>query len=93
MPKSDKLNQSQQIILACYVKRHRRAPRAVFSPLAAITSKCRDCCAGSVQSVRQCDLVACALWPFRNGIREVPSELTPEQRAGLTMLASQGAAI
>jgi hypothetical protein len=44
------------------------------TPLAAIRSKCLDCCCGSYKTVRFCtadgiNSTRCALWPFRLGRR------------------------
>jgi hypothetical protein len=38
-----------------------------MSPMAAIRSKCLDCCAGAPSEVRRCSAVACSNWPFRTG--------------------------
>jgi hypothetical protein len=44
----------------------------INSPLSAIRAKCLDCQAYSVNDIRECYRVDCALWPFRmgtNGLR------------------------
>ena len=56
--------------------------RNLRSPLKAIRGKCLDCCAFSEREVRECELQACALWPFRmasNPYRQ-RRKLSPEQR-------------
>ena len=37
------------------------------TPLRAIRAKCLDCCGGSEKEVRECRIVACALFPYRMG--------------------------
>jgi hypothetical protein len=49
-----------------------RIPEDNNSPLSAIRAKCLDCQAYSVNDIRECYRVDCALWPFRmgtNGLR------------------------
>jgi hypothetical protein len=36
-------------------------------PLAALRSRCIDCCGGSADEVRKCMALACPAWPFRMG--------------------------
>ena len=89
MAKSDKLNPSQQIILAAYHTRRKRAPRAIFSPMAAISAKCLDCAGNSRQGVKDCDILRCPLWVFRNGKHDATVELSSEQRNSLSVLAAE----
>ena len=37
------------------------------TPLKAIRLKCLDCCCGSAHEVKLCDVVKCALHPYRFG--------------------------
>ncbi len=37
------------------------------TPLRAIREKCRDCCVGDLTEIRLCEIVDCALHPFRFG--------------------------
>lgn len=53
--------------------------------LAAIRSKCLDCCANQLSEVRRCVSVSCPLWPFRmnkNPWRE-KREMSDEQREAI----------
>lgn len=37
------------------------------TPMKAIREKCLDCCCGSSQEVKLCEIHDCALYPFRLG--------------------------
>lgn len=41
----------------------------VLRPLKAIRMKCLDCCGGSSNEVKLCDIDTCTLWPYRSGHR------------------------
>ena len=63
-------------------------------PLEAIRHKCLDCSSGHVKDVRNCELVACPLWPFRAGrhpYKKIPSKsgVVPQRAAGGTWIASE----
>jgi hypothetical protein len=53
------------------------------SPTAAIRAKCLDCSCGQSAEVGRCELVKCALWPFRFGKNPFRStrEYSEEERA------------
>jgi len=40
-----------------------------YTPVKAIRKKCLDCCSGKVKEVRLCQVVECALYPYRFGRR------------------------
>ena len=39
------------------------------TPIKTIRKKCLDCCSGKVKEVRLCQVVECALYPYRFGRR------------------------
>lgn len=52
------------------------------TPLKAIRAKCLDCSCGSTKEVRECELIKCALHPYRNGRNpnRKKKELSEEQK-------------
>lgn len=54
-----------------FVRPSRGASKAerlgIPKPLRAIRLKCLDCTCGSDTEVRECEIKACALWPYRMG--------------------------
>ena len=45
----------------------REAGHEPMSPLKAIRAKCYDCSYFQLNEIRLCEVVNCALWPFRAG--------------------------
>jgi hypothetical protein len=43
----------------------------VLTPLKAIRAKCLDCCGGSANEVKLCEIEDCPLFPYRFGKRPV----------------------
>ena len=41
----------------------------IFTPVKAIRAKCMDCCCNELKEIRECDILHCALWPYRMGRR------------------------
>jgi hypothetical protein len=63
-----------------------------MTPLRAIRTKCLDCCAGELATVRNCDLCEqCQLWPFRmgKGVRGKGSIIKPIRRYCLWCMKGQ----
>mgnify|MGYP000417960840 CR=1 FL=1 len=58
----------------------KRRPGELSTPLKAVRSKCRDCCAGSRKEVRLCPVTHCALWPYRFGGRKRAKKIVAEER-------------
>lgn len=56
-----------------------------MSVLKAIRAKCLDCCAEQPSLVRECELTACALHPYRMGRNPFRKkrEMSDEQRQAL----------
>ena len=46
----------------------------IFTPVKAIRAKCMDCCCNELKEIRECDILHCALWPYRMGRRPRPDE-------------------
>ena len=55
-----------------------------LTPMRAIRKKCLECCAGSSDEVKRCEIYDCALWPLRSGKSGNRKNLTPEQREALS---------
>jgi len=53
-----------------------------FTPMRAIRAKCLDCSGGQPKEVRECEVVHCSLWPYRDGHR--PHKGTAEQKVHAT---------
>ena len=47
-----------------------------LTPMKAIRAKCLDCCCGSAQEVRLCEISTCPLYPYKSGHK--PKEGTQE---------------
>jgi len=55
--------------------------RAFTNPYEAIRAKCLDCTGYSPQSIAECHITKCTLWPFRFGHSPFASrKMTDEQR-------------
>ena len=53
----------------------------IKSPIKAIRANCIDCCGGSVNEVKLCQLTDCPMHPFRFGKNPFNKRtLTPEQK-------------
>lgn len=44
------------------------------TPLAAIKAKCKECCCGVIEEVKQCTMKDCALWQYRLGKENTESK-------------------
>jgi len=54
------------------------------SPIKAIREKCLECCCGSSQEVKLCEISDCALYPFRFGKNPYNRKTyTEEQKAAI----------
>jgi len=54
------------------------------TPMKAIREKCLDCCCGSSQEVKLCEISDCALYPFRLGKNPNKQKAyTEEEKAAL----------
>lgn len=62
------------------------APRPV---LAAIRTKCLDCCAGQPGEVRLCQAAGCDLWPYRMGTNPFRAPASDAQREAGKLAAAR----